>query len=82
MLWGPLDNETKYKAKNTIDVPVYRGADAVVAQANSALANAGMTAAGLMLVGAAVAAVWAGIGWWLGRRFERGATGSGVAAVA
>ena len=29
MLWSPLDRETKYKAKNTIDVPVYRGADTV-----------------------------------------------------
>ncbi len=24
MLWSPLDKETKYKAKNTVDVPVYR----------------------------------------------------------
>ena len=28
MLFSRLDNETKYKAKNVIDVPVYRGADA------------------------------------------------------
>ncbi|MGF7473724.1 MFS transporter, partial [Salmonella enterica subsp. enterica serovar Minnesota] len=33
MLFSPFDDETKYKAKNFIDVPVYRGADAMVAQA-------------------------------------------------
>ena len=32
MLWSRLDTETKYKAKNFIDVTVYRFADAVVAQ--------------------------------------------------
>jgi AAA family ATP:ADP antiporter len=25
MLWSPLDRATNYKAKNTVDVPVYRG---------------------------------------------------------
>ncbi len=59
MLWSPLDKETKYKAKNTIDVPVYRGADAVIAQAQSAISAAGMTAAGIMMLGAVAAAAWA-----------------------
>src|SRR4030095_15018233 len=27
MLWTPMGKETKYKAKNFVDVPVYRGAD-------------------------------------------------------
>jgi AAA family ATP:ADP antiporter len=72
MLWSPLDKETKYKAKNTVDVPVYRGADAVVAQAQNAIAAAGVSASGIMLIGAVVAAVWGLIGWWLGRRFEGG----------
>ena len=70
MLWSPLDKETKYKAKNTIDVPVYRGADAVIAQAQSAISAAGMTAAGIMMLGAVAAAAWGVVGWWLGRRFE------------
>ena len=78
MLWSPLDKETKYKAKNTVDVPVYRGADAIVAQANSAIAAAGVTAAGIMLLGAAAAAVWGLVGWWLGRRFESGAAAGRV----
>ena len=30
----------------------------------------GMAAAGVMVVGSVVAAVWGLVGWWLGRRFE------------
>jgi AAA family ATP:ADP antiporter len=70
MLWSPLDKETKYKAKSTVDVPVYRGADALSAQVDKALTAAGFTPAALAVFGAGVAAVWAVIGWWLGRRFE------------
>jgi AAA family ATP:ADP antiporter len=71
MLWSPLATEVKYKAKNTIDVPVYRGADALAAQLSNAIAMAGFTTAGIALLGAAVAAVWGITGWSLGRRFER-----------
>jgi AAA family ATP:ADP antiporter len=72
MLWSPLDKETKYKAKNTVDVPVYRGADYVVAQAQDAISAAGVSASNIMVIGAGVAAAWAGVGWWLGRQFEGG----------
>src|SRR5688572_15201132 len=37
MLFAPLDQESKYKAKNFIDVAVYRGADAFVAQLQRAI---------------------------------------------
>ena len=56
MLWSPLDKETKYKAKNTIDVPVYRGADYVIAQAQSAISSSRRHGVGIMIVGAVVAA--------------------------
>jgi ATP:ADP antiporter, AAA family len=75
MLWSPLDKETKYKAKNTVDVPIYRGADALAAQVNKAVEAAGFGAAAVALLGAAAAAVWAVVGWWLGRRFDSGAAG-------
>ncbi len=71
MLYSPLDKETKYKAKNVNDVPVYRGADALAAQVNSALGAAGVGAAVVAMLGAAAAALWGVVGWWLGRRFER-----------
>jgi AAA family ATP:ADP antiporter len=67
MLFSRVDNETKYKAKNTIDVPVYRGGDALVAQLDSALSSAGMSAAGLAALGAGVAAAWTVNGYVLGR---------------
>jgi AAA family ATP:ADP antiporter len=81
MLWSPLSKETKYKAKNTVDVPVYRGADALSAQVNNAVASAGFGASAVAFLGAGVALVWALVGWWLGRRFETGAEG-GTAQVA
>jgi len=78
MLWSPLDKETKYKAKNTIDVPVYRTADAFFSQldvraggpVDTALRGVGITGAGAMVLGAGFAALWGLVGWWLGRRFE------------
>ncbi len=70
MLWSILDTETKYKAKSTIDVPVYRGADAMAAQISNGIAVAGFGTAGVALLGAFVAVLWGLNGWWLGRRYE------------
>jgi ATP:ADP antiporter, AAA family len=67
MLFSHVDNETKYKAKNLIDVPVYRGGDALVAKVTTAASGAGWAPA---LLGAGCAAAWAVVGWWLGRRHE------------
>jgi AAA family ATP:ADP antiporter len=71
MLWSRLDTETKYKAKNFIDVPVYRFADAVVAQLQDGLKAGGMSAATVAVIGAGAAGVWAVNGWWLGRRHDK-----------
>lgn len=70
MLWSPLDKESKYKAKNTVDLPVYRLFDALSAQVNKWVAGAGLGAGAVAWLGAGVAALWALLGWWLGRRFE------------
>jgi AAA family ATP:ADP antiporter len=72
MLWSKLDKETKYKAKNTVDVPVYRGMDAIVAQADKGLTAAGAAPALVATLGAVVAALWAALAWWLGRRHQSG----------
>lgn len=71
MLWGALDTESKYKAKSFIDVPVYRAADYVGAQAKSALDAVGTSPAGAAMVAAGIAALWAANGWLLGRRHDR-----------
>jgi AAA family ATP:ADP antiporter len=75
MLFSTLDTEAKYKGKNLIDVPVYRGADMLVAQLQNALRAGGLTGTGVALIGAGAALVWAGIGTWLGRRYEQAASG-------
>lgn len=81
MLYSPLDNETRYKAKNVNDVPVYRGADALAAQVNNGLSAAGIAGSAVALLGAVVAAVWGLVGWWLGTRFERDAAQASRAAA-
>jgi AAA family ATP:ADP antiporter len=70
MLWTPMTKETKYKAKNFVDVPVYRGADAGVAQLQSAIERAGFGMQTLAFLGALAAIVWTVNGWWLGRRYD------------
>jgi AAA family ATP:ADP antiporter len=76
MLFSRVDTETKYKAKNAIDVPVYRGGDALVAQVDSALSNAGAAAPALALLGAGAAAAWAVNGIMLGRSKGAGEAGA------
>ena len=73
MLWSPMTKETKYKAKNFVDVPVYRGADALVAQLQRAIEGAGFGAQTVALFGAAGAILWTANGWWLGRRHDSAA---------
>jgi AAA family ATP:ADP antiporter len=71
MLFTTLDAETKYKAKNVIDTFVYRGGDAISAWVSKAVGALGMGAALVMIVGALLAAVWAAIGYALGRIHDR-----------
>jgi AAA family ATP:ADP antiporter len=78
MLWSPLDKETKYKAKNTVDVPVYRAADAISAQVNNVVASSAAGVTGVAILGAGVAALWGLLGWWLGRKHDS----NGVVATA
>jgi AAA family ATP:ADP antiporter len=70
MLFTNVDAETKYKAKNAIDTFVYRGGDAIAAWANVGIVAVG-TAAAAAIVGALASALWAAVGWMLGRRHDR-----------
>jgi AAA family ATP:ADP antiporter len=79
MLFSLVDTETKYKAKNLIDVPVYRGGDALSAQVKDALEAGGLSSAGVAVLGAGLAAAWALNGWWLGRRQVSGGVAPAVA---
>jgi AAA family ATP:ADP antiporter len=71
MLFSRVDTETKYKAKNAIDVPVYRGGDALIAQIDSRLDGAGMSPSNIALIGAGAAVLWAVNGVLLGRAGTR-----------
>jgi ATP:ADP antiporter, AAA family len=82
MLFSPLDRETKYKAKNLIDVPVYRGADALAAQIQQAVEGAGFGPQTIALLGVVTTAVWAVNGRWLGRRHDAVASTDTTAAAA
>ena len=71
ILFTSVDTETKYKAKNLVDVVVYRGGDALAAQLRGGLRANEMGAAGIALVGAGIALAWALVGYWLSRRHRR-----------
>jgi AAA family ATP:ADP antiporter len=70
ILFSRVDNETKYKAKNVIDVPVYRASDAITAQVSTALEGGALGVTAVALLGAAVSVLWAVNGWWLGKKSD------------
>lgn len=68
MLYTVVQPEDKYKAKNFNDTVVYRGADALAGWTKSGIDAISSHPAAAMLLGAAVALVWAANGAWLARR--------------
>jgi AAA family ATP:ADP antiporter len=71
MLYTEVDKETRFKAKPVIDVVVYRGGDTLTAWFFTGLTEGlglGFTAVGI--VGAAIAAIWAGVGLFLGKLYN------------
>jgi AAA family ATP:ADP antiporter len=71
MLFSKVDRESKYKAKNLIDVAAYRIADACFAQLKKVIEATGINGTAEAMFTAGLAALWALNGWWLGRRFEK-----------
>jgi len=71
MLFTTVDAETKYKAKNAIDTVVYRGGDAVSSWIKTGVDAVSSSPVAAMVVGAAIAAIWAATGHVLGRKAER-----------
>jgi AAA family ATP:ADP antiporter len=74
VLFTALAREEKYKAKNVIDLVVFRGADAAGGWLFAALRGAGLELAAISLVTIAVAAAWLGLSLALGRGHERRAS--------
>jgi AAA family ATP:ADP antiporter len=72
MLFTLVDSETRYKAKPVIDTVVYRGGDVLTAWFYTGIVSVfSLGLAGVAVVGAAIAAIWAGVGVYLGRLYNR-----------
>lgn len=73
MLFTAVDADTRFKAKPVIDVVVYRGGDVLTAWFYTALtATLGLGLAGVAMISAGIAAIWAAAGIFLGRAYDRG----------
>ena len=72
MLFTVVDRETRFKAKPIIDIVLYRGGDMLTAWAFTLLTTGlGLSLGAVAVVGAVIAAVWAVVGVYLGRSYER-----------
>ena len=69
-----LNREEKYKAKNLIDVVIYRGSDALYGWVFDTLQSLGLKLGAIALVALPVAAAWLVLSGVLGRAQERRAT--------
>lgn len=70
-LFTVVPREDKYKAKALIDTFGYRAGDAVGAMSEGLLGKLGMGLAALAFAAVPIAAAWAMLGVWLGRRQQR-----------
>ncbi len=76
LLFTPVSEEAKYKAKNFIDTAVYRGGDMSSGWLYRGLSEGlGLGVAAIAATGMVAAAFWASIAHRMGRRFEAGDTG-------
>jgi AAA family ATP:ADP antiporter len=71
VLFTVLDREEKYKAKNVIDIVVFRGGDAVSGWLFAALRGAGLELGAISLATVPVTAAWLALALALGRAHER-----------
>ncbi len=71
MLYTVVPAAEKYKAKNFVDTVVYRGADAVAGWVKAGVDAVSSHPAAAMLLGGAIALVWAGNGALVARAFGR-----------
>ncbi len=82
VLFTSVDRPTKYKAKSFIDTVVYRGADWLNAKLHELLVALGMSTSGVAVSGAAVAALWAVVGFTIGRWHLKSRAAAAAAQVA
>jgi len=72
MLYTIVDAESRFKAKPVIDIVVYRGGDVATAWLYTAItANLALGLTGVAVISAVLCAVWATVGIFLGRKYDR-----------
>ena len=72
MLFTLVNQETRFKAKPVIDIVAYRGGDMLTAWLFTGLTQGlGLGLAAVAAVGAGIASLWALVGIYLGKRFDR-----------
>jgi AAA family ATP:ADP antiporter len=75
MLFTLVNQETRFKAKPVIDIVAYRGGDMLTAWLFTGLTQGlGLGLAAVAAVGAGIASLWALVGIYLGKWFERNET--------
>jgi AAA family ATP:ADP antiporter len=75
MLFTLVNQETRFKAKPVIDIVAYRGGDMLTAWLFTGLTQGlGLGLAAVAAVGAGIASLWALVGVYLGKWFERDET--------
>ena len=79
MLFTQVSREERFKAKPVIDIVAYRGGDVIMGWFFTGLTQGLSLGLGAVAaVGAGIAALWAFVGYLLGKAYERGAaTGQG-----
>ncbi|MFK7958335.1 MAG: NTP/NDP exchange transporter [Lysobacterales bacterium] len=72
MLFTQVSRESRFKAKPVIDIVAYRGGDVIMGWFFTGLTQGlGLGLAAVAAVGAGIAALWAFVGYWLGRQYEK-----------
>ena len=72
MLFTAVPRESRFKAKPVVDVAMYRGGDAIWGMSFAGLTDGlGLTLGIMGAIGAGLAALWATVGIYLGRVFQR-----------
>ena len=72
ILFTAVDAEARFKAKPVVDIVCYRGGDVFWAWCFTLLTTGlGLGLSSVALIGAGIAVVWAVLGFYLGRQFER-----------
>jgi ATP:ADP antiporter, AAA family len=73
VLFTVLGREEKYKSKAFLDAAIYRGGDLASSWIFTGLKALGLTAGAIALAAAPLAALWAVLALWLGRRQDKAA---------